>query len=123
MKAASCRCPAALTQRWSPTLAPRAAVAVEQAYRLGYHERAAELQKALAGLARKTTSGGVGGLKYAMDQVGLYGFLPRSPLPAPTDDEKTDIDKAIEECGFFERSEDDTHWVEQTPSIHSDYAD
>ena len=105
------------------SLAPRTAVAVEQAYRLGYHERAAELQKGLAALARKTTGGGVGGLKYAMDQVGLYGFLPRSPLPAPRADEKADIDAALAECGFFERGEDGATWVEQTPNIHSDYAD
>jgi 4-hydroxy-2-oxoglutarate aldolase len=105
------------------TIAPRAAVAVEQAYRYGYHERAAELQKALATLARKTTGGGLGGVKYAMDRVGLYGFLPRSPLPAPNEDEKAEIEKAIEESGFFALSEDGAHWIEQTVEIHHDYAD
>ena len=36
---------------------------------------------------------------------------------------KTDIEKAIEECGFFERTEDKTGWVEQTPNIYPKYDD
>jgi 4-hydroxy-2-oxoglutarate aldolase len=105
------------------SLAPRASVAVEQAYRYGYRERAKELQDKLAMLARRTTSGGVGGLKAAMDRVGLYGYLPRSPLPQPSEADKADIEEALSECGFFEKSQDDELWIEQTPSVYPEYAD
>lgn len=105
------------------SLAPRAAVAVEQAYRYGYPERAKELQGKLAMLARRTTAGGVGGLKAAMDRAGYYGYMPRSPLPPPSDEDKADIENALAECGFFEKSQDDSLWIEQTPSIYPEYTD
>ena len=105
------------------SLAPRAAVAVAEAYRSGYYERAQELQKKLAMLARRTTAGGVGGLKAAMDRVGLYGYLPRSPLPQPSEADKADIENALAECGFFEKSQDGELWVEYAPSIYPEYND
>jgi 4-hydroxy-2-oxoglutarate aldolase len=104
-------------------LAPRAAVAVDEAWRNGNHARAQALQDRLAALARRTTGGGVGGLKAAMDRVGLYGYLPRSPLPAPSEEEKAEIENAIAESGFFELSQDNSIWIEQTPNIQFDYAD
>lgn len=92
-------------------LAPRACLAVEQAWRRGETERAARLQDRLAALARKTTAAGVGHLKAALDMVGLYGYLPRSPLPAPTAGERAEIEQALAESGFFTRA-GDGQWLE-----------
>jgi dihydrodipicolinate synthase/N-acetylneuraminate lyase len=60
----------------------------------------------LAALARVTAANGIGHLKAAMDVVGLYGYLPRSPMPIPTDEERAGIEKAIEESELFEKGED-----------------
>ncbi|HZS09812.1 MAG TPA: dihydrodipicolinate synthase family protein [Blastocatellia bacterium] len=94
--------------------APRACVELEKAYKWGDAERAKQLQERLAALARTIASPGVGHLKAAMDEVGLYGFLPRSPLPVPTDEEREQIRKAIEDSGFFSPREDGQGWVEKT---------
>src|SRR5215510_433228 len=103
-------------------LAPNACVAIERAYRHGNHGQAEDLQNRLTKLARVTSAAGVGHLKAAMDLVGLYGFLPRSPLPVPTDDEMGDIEKAIAESGFFEKNEED-HWVEKSDLFAPEFAD
>ncbi|MCI0665707.1 MAG: dihydrodipicolinate synthase family protein [Acidobacteria bacterium] len=103
-------------------LAPNACLAIEQAYRQGNHGQAEELQNRLTKLARVTAAAGVGHLKAAMDMVGLYGFLPRSPLPVPTNDEMEDIEKAIAESGFFEKNEED-HWVEKADLFAPEFAD
>src|SRR5215831_11959249 len=87
-------------------LAPNTACAIERAYNHNNFERAEDIQKRLAGLARVTAASGVGHLKAAMDVIGLYGYLPRSPMPVPTDDERAGIEKAIEESELFEKSED-----------------
>src|SRR5215510_10524039 len=87
-------------------LAPNTACAIEQAYSHNNFERAEELQKRLAALARVTAASGIGHLKAAMDVVGLYGYLPRSPMPIPTDEERAGIEKAIVESELFEKSED-----------------
>ncbi len=103
-------------------LAPNACVAVEHAYQHGNSEHAEDLQNRLTRLARVTAGSGVGHLKAAMDLVGLYGFLPRSPLPAPTDSERVEIENAIAESGFFEKGENG-HWVEKEDLIAPEYAD
>jgi 4-hydroxy-2-oxoglutarate aldolase len=103
-------------------LAPKTACAIERAYRHGNYERASELQKKLAALARVTAASGIGHLKAAMDVAGLYGFLPRSPMPIPTDEERADIEKAIEESGLFEQGEDG-RWREIEQSVAPEYAD
>ena len=103
-------------------LAPKTACAIEHAYRHGNHERAGELQKRLAALARVTAASGIGHLKAAMDVAGLYGFLPRSPMPIPTDEERAEIEKAIEESGLFEQSEDG-RWKEIEQTVAPEYAD
>jgi 4-hydroxy-2-oxoglutarate aldolase len=87
-------------------LAPNTACAIEHAYNHNNYERAEELQKRLAALARVTAASGIGHLKAAMDVVGLYGYLPRSPMPIPTDEERAGIEKAIEESELFEKGED-----------------
>jgi 4-hydroxy-tetrahydrodipicolinate synthase len=94
------------------SLAPNACVAVEHAWRHGNFERAETLQRQLATLARETAGGGVGRLKAALDRAGLYGFLPRSPLPVPTAEELAGIETAISESGLFARSEDGSLWIE-----------
>lgn len=65
--------------------APRAAVALEAAFRRGDHARARALQRALTPLATAVgPTYGVAGLKVAMDLVGWRGGEPRAPLlPAP----------------------------------------
>jgi hypothetical protein len=45
-----------------------------------------------------------------MDFVGLYGYLPRSPLPSPTPSERAEIEQAIAVSGFFTRSGE--QWIE-----------
>src|SRR5262249_13125589 len=103
-------------------LAPNTACAIERAYDHNNYDRAEDLQKRLAGLARVTAASGVGHLKAAMDLVGLYGFLPRSPMPAPTDEEIADIEKAIGESELFEKNEDG-QWVEIEQTSAPYYAD
>jgi 4-hydroxy-2-oxoglutarate aldolase len=103
-------------------LAPYACVAIDHAYRHGNSEYANDLQERLTRLARVTAASGVGHLKAAMDMVGLYGFLPRSPLPAPTETEREQIENAIAESGFFRKSEDG-HWVEKADLVAPEFAD
>jgi len=76
----------------------------------------------LAALARVTAASGVGHLKAAMDVVGLYGYLPRSPMPVPTDEERAGIEKAIEESELFEKTEDG-RWREVEQAIEPQFAD
>jgi 4-hydroxy-2-oxoglutarate aldolase len=103
-------------------LAPNTACSIKHAYDRSDHERAEELQKRLAALARVTAASGIGHLKAAMDVVGLYGYLPRSPMPIPTDEERADIEKAIEESELFERDEDG-QWREIDHSAELHFAD
>jgi 4-hydroxy-2-oxoglutarate aldolase len=103
-------------------LAPNACLAIEHAYRHTNFERAEDLQNRLSKLARVTAANGVGHLKAAMDLVGLYGFMPRSPMPVPTDAEQAEIEKAIEESDFFEKR-DDGKWEEKENMIAPEYAD
>ncbi len=94
------------------SIAPNACVAAEDAWRHGNFERAETLQRQLATLAGKTAGGGVGRLKAALDKVGLYGFLPRSPLPIPSPVEIEQVETAISESGLFTKSEDGSVWIE-----------
>jgi 4-hydroxy-2-oxoglutarate aldolase len=103
-------------------IAPHTACEIERAYRHSNFERAEELQKQLAALARVTAASGIGHLKAAMDVVGLYGFLPRSPMPVPTEEERAEIEQAIEESGLFEKNEDG-QWREKEHNVAAEYAD
>jgi dihydrodipicolinate synthase/N-acetylneuraminate lyase len=104
-------------------LAPRACVELERAWREGDYQRASGLQERLATLTRITTANGIGHLKTAMDLVGLYGYLPRSPLPSPTDAEREQIENAIAASGFFTKSEDGLTWIEKTEVAALEFAD
>lgn len=103
------------------SLAPYTSTMIYQEYSHGSRERADELQKKLASLARVTAASGVGHLKAAMDCTSLYGFLPRSPMPVPTDEERAEIAKAIEESGLFEK-DSDGKWVEKERNVAAQYA-
>jgi 4-hydroxy-2-oxoglutarate aldolase len=104
-------------------LAPRICVQLERAWREGDRQRAAAWQERLAALARITTANGIGHLKAAMDLAGLYGYLPRSPLPAPTEAEREQIENAIAASGFFTKSEDGLTWMEKTAVADLGFAD
>lgn len=105
------------------SLAPNACLEIEHAYRHGNYEFAEKLQNRLTALAKATAVKGVGHLKAAMDMVGLYGFLPRSPLPVPSEEDLDEIDRALEESGFFERSEDGRMWIEKQNYFMTEFAD
>ncbi len=105
------------------SLAPNACLEVDHAYRHGNYEFAGRLQNRLTDLAKATTVKGVGHLKAAMDRVGLYGYLPRSPLPLPTAEGLAAIETALEECGFFEKSEDGQIWIEKQNYFMTEFAD
>lgn len=96
------------------SLAPRACLELEKAYKWGNQERADKLQERLGMLARTVAVPGVGHLKFAMDQVGLYGYLPRSPLSVPNEEEEEEILRVIAECGFYEAYEQSETWIEKT---------
>lgn len=103
-------------------LAPKTACAIDHAYRNGNHEYAEGLQKKLAALARVTAASGVGHLKAALDFTGVYGFLPRSPMPVPTDEERAEIEKAIAESQLFEKTADGL-WAEKDLRLEQEFAD
>jgi len=104
-------------------IAPAACVALERECRTAYGGRSDVLQERLSKLSRKTTVNGVGHLKAALDLVGYYGYLPRSPLPAPTEEEKREIENAIDESGLFEQTVDAMTWIESSEYSHLEYAD
>ena len=103
-------------------IAPKACVAMDHAHHHRNFEYADDLQKRLSKLARVTAGSGVGHLKAAMDMVGMYGFLARSPLPSPSDSESASIDLAIEESGFYEKDENG-NWRERDDLIGPVYYD
>ena len=85
------------------SLAPRACCEALRSYQFGDTERAERIKNRIAALAKAVAAPGVGWLKAAQDMCGIYGFLPRSPLPAPNESEKEAIEQAILESGFFAR--------------------
>lgn len=104
-------------------LAPNACVALERACRNGADGRTERLQDRLSRLSRKTTVNGIGYLKAALDLVGLYGYLPRSPLTPPTPEQREEIAAAIGESGFFELGVDGQTWTELIDLGDFEYAD
>ena len=104
-------------------IAPRACTALERECRFGGTGRTDELQERLSKFSRKTTVNGVGHLKAALDLTGLYGYLPRSPLPAASEQDRQDIAAAIEESGFFDRTVDGETWIEVDDIGGYSYAD
>lgn len=94
-------------------LAPRACCEAVRSYKWGDQERAERIKERIAGLAKAVAAPGVGWLKAAMDMCGMYGFLPRSPLPAPDDAARVVIEQAILESGFFARADENQPFQER----------
>ena len=103
-------------------LAPNTSCAVRRYWQEGKYEKANELQTKLAKLARFTTANGVGHLKAALDLTGYYGFMSRSPLPNPTDEERKEIADANAESELFEKNEEGI-WIEKSDLFVNEYAD
>jgi 4-hydroxy-2-oxoglutarate aldolase len=71
---------------------PELCVAVFEAARKGNLDTARALQDAIMPASKVIVSqSGIPGVKYAMDQVGYRGGLPRLPLPPLTEDQKFTI--------------------------------
>ncbi len=104
-------------------IAPNTCVALERSCRSGEGGRTERLQERLSRLSRRTTANGIGYVKAALDLIGLYGYLPRSPLPSPTLEQKAEIAAAIEESGFFERESETSTWTELVEPGDSEYTD
>lgn len=83
--------------------APRLCSGIYDAVAAGDHERALALQRRLDPLARAvTTRFGIGGLKAALDLLGLRGGPVRPPLRAPVDDVRREIARSLEEAGVVD---------------------
>lgn len=79
---------------------PRLCVEIYEAARAGEHERARELQRRLAPVARAvTTRFGIGGLKYALELLGHVGGPVRAPLAAPDENARREIARLLDEVG------------------------
>ena len=79
---------------------PRLCVEIYDAARAGDYERARELQRRLAPVARAVTVRfGIGGLKYALDLLGHAGGPVRAPLAAPDEEARREIARLLEEVG------------------------
>ena len=79
---------------------PRLCVEIYDAARANEHERARELQRRLAPVARAVTVRfGIGGLKYALDVLGYAGGPVRAPLSAPGEEARREIARLLEEVG------------------------
>ncbi len=67
----------------------------------GHIDKARELQLKIIRLNQLTTGiYGIGGLKFAMDQVGFFGGMPRHPLQLPDDQGKHEIMKELEKLAL-----------------------
>lgn len=79
---------------------PRLCVEIYEAARAEQYERARELQRRLAPVARAVTVRfGIGGLKYALDLLGYAGGAVRAPLAAPGEDARREIARLLDEVG------------------------
>ena len=84
--------------------APEACLNLYSLFREGKLDEAREQQlKLLPAMQAVTTRFGIGGLKAAMDMVGLTGGWPRPPLLAPTGDERRVIRRALEESALLSK--------------------
>lgn len=79
-------------------VAPDEMVRIQELYQQGDLKGARQQQFRMTPLAKGVTvKYGIGGLKAAMDLVGYYGGKPRSPLPAPSQEEIEDLKKMLRE--------------------------
>lgn len=94
-------------------LAPRACCEAFRSFNDGDTERAGRIKERIARLAKAVAVPGIGHLKAALDMCGMYGFLPRSPLRSPDEQERVEIENAIMESGFFLRVDENHPWQER----------
>lgn len=77
-------------------VAPDLCKDLERLFHAGEHEAARRLQaRLLAPNAAVTSRFGIGGLKVAMDAVGLHGGLPRPPLLPLSEDESEEVRRTL----------------------------
>ena len=76
---------------------PEKCVALYELFRQGNHEKARELQAGLLRASKLIVSElGIAGVKYAMDQRGYRGGLPRLPLVPLQDEQKKRVNALLE---------------------------
>lgn len=83
-------------------VAPKLCVAIYDAVRAGDHERAQMLQNMLTPLANAVTvKYGIGGLKAALDMIGLCGGPVRAPLEDANREARREIARLLEAAGVI----------------------
>jgi 4-hydroxy-2-oxoglutarate aldolase len=83
--------------------APCTSVGIYRAVEAVDYERARKLQRRLALLVRGVMGRfGIGGIKAAMDELGLKGGHVRAPLALPDDAARHEIARLLEESGLFD---------------------
>jgi len=82
-------------------IAPQICLDIFQAVQAGDFSRARELQLKAVRLNQLTTSVyGLGGLKFALDQIGCYGGRPRHPLTLPDESGRKEILGELKKLGL-----------------------
>jgi 4-hydroxy-2-oxoglutarate aldolase len=80
------------------SFAPEACQEIYLAWKNRDAKLALEKQQRIAGVNERIVGGlGIGGVKYACDFNGFFGGHPRSPLTAPTGEQKTEIEGLLAE--------------------------
>jgi 4-hydroxy-2-oxoglutarate aldolase len=83
-------------------LAPRECCEIWQLARAGQFAEAREVATRLSPLATGITARyGIGGLKVALDLLGLYGGSPRMPLPVPDGDAVEEVKEILATAGLL----------------------
>lgn len=83
-------------------VAPKLCIAIYDAVKAGEHETAQALQRKLTPLARAVTVRyGIGGLKAALEMIGLYGGPVRAPLEDASAEARQEIARLLEEAGVI----------------------
>jgi 4-hydroxy-2-oxoglutarate aldolase len=79
-------------------IAPRLAVAIQEAFAAGAHEQARMMQQRLTRLTRAISGRyGISGLKAALDMLGLVGGRVRAPLSDVSDEARAEIAAVLKE--------------------------
>jgi 4-hydroxy-2-oxoglutarate aldolase len=82
-------------------VATRLCVDIYRAVEAGDHKRAREMQRRLTPVARAVTVRyGIGGLKAALERLGLTGGRVRAPLQGASEEARGEIARLLEEAGL-----------------------
>ena len=83
-------------------VAPKICIAIYDAVKAGEYKAAQDLQSRLTPLARAVTvKYGIGGLKAALDMIGLYGGPVRAPLEDVGAEARKEIARLLEAAGVI----------------------